>query len=211
MVQAIRWSIPLAFLAASGAHLSVENAAQPPPALRQSSEPCVSPCNEWSFSTDSPVAITPVFAQTASRAAGAQSKPGASRPAATDRAALEKQLEAALRNVVFTGSWRMADEKEKKLSAAHTDRYAIESAHKADGDWWVIQARIQYEENDVTLPIRVRIVWAEDTPVITLDDLKLPGLGEYSARVMLFRGYYAGAWFAAGHGGVLSGRILPGE
>lgn len=153
----------------------------------------------------------PAAAQSAKQTGSAQSKATASRPSPADRATLEKKLEESLRNVVLTGSWQMADDKEKKLSPARTDRYTVESAHKADGDWWVIKARIQYEENDVTLPVRVRIVWAEDTPVITLDDLKLPGLGEYSARVMMFRGYYAGTWFAPGHGGVLSGQILPAE
>lgn len=136
-----------------------------------------------------------------------QLKPTGSAPAKADRAALEEQFAESLRNVVFTGSWQMSGD-DKKLGAPRTDRYSIESAHKADGDWWVIKARIQYEDHDVTLPVRVRVVWAEDAPVITLDELNLPGLGVYSARVMVFRGYYAGTWFAPGHGGVMSGQIL---
>lgn len=142
----------------------------------------------------------------ASKPAG-QVKPTGSAGAKADRAALEEQFAESLRNVVFTGSWQMSGD-DKKLGAPRTDRYSIESAHKADGDWWVIKARIQYEDHDVTLPVRVRVVWAEDAPVITLDELNLPGLGVYSARVMVFRGYYAGTWFAPGHGGVMSGQIV---
>lgn len=145
--------------------------------------------------------------QPAASGPAGQVKPTGSAPGKADRAALEKQFEESLRNVVFTGSWQMSGD-DKKLGAPRTDRYSIESAHKADGDWWVIKARIQYEDHDVTLPVRVRVVWAEDAPVITLDELNLPGLGVYSARVMVFRGYYAGTWFAPGHGGVMSGQIL---
>lgn len=145
----------------------------------------------------------------ASKPAG-QVKPTGSAPAKAYRATLEKQFAESLRNVVFTGSWQMSGD-DRKLGAPRNDRYSIESAHKADGDWWVIKARIQYEDHDVTLPVRVRVVWAEDAPVITLDELNLPGLGVYSARVMVFRGYYAGTWFAPGHGGVMSGQIVEAE
>jgi hypothetical protein len=54
-------------------------------------------------------------------------------------------------------------------------------------------------------------VWAEDTAIITLDKMALPGLGTYSARVMVYRGFYAGTWFGTNYGGVLSGQIVKEE
>ena len=42
------------------------------------------------------------------------------------------------------------------------------------------------------MPLPVSIKWAGDTPVITLTDLSIPGMGTYSARVVLYRDQYAG-------------------
>ena len=76
-----------------------------------------------------------------------------------------------------------------------------------EGDKWIIQARIQYADKDITIPIMVRVVWAGDTPVITLDEMTLPFLGTYSARVMIYRDFYSGTWFGGCYGGVMSGQI----
>ncbi len=56
-----------------------------------------------------------------------------------------------------------------------------------------------------TLPLTVK--WAGDTPVITLTDMMVPGLGTYTARVLFHRGRYAGTWSASDHGGEMWGRI----
>jgi len=50
-------------------------------------------------------------------------------------------------------------------------------------------------------------VWAGDTPVITLDNMTVPGFGAFTARVMIFEGRYTGIWDGAGHGGVMVGTI----
>jgi hypothetical protein len=76
---------------------------------------------------------------------------------------------------------------------------------------WLIQARIQYGEHDVTLPITVPIHWAGDTPVIVVDNLGLPPFGAVSARVMFFADHYAGYWKHGDHGGHLFGVIKPAE
>jgi hypothetical protein len=51
------------------------------------------------------------------------------------------------------------------------------------------------------------VKWAGDTPVITLTDMTIPGLGTYTARVMVYRDHYAGYWSAGDHGGQMWGRI----
>jgi alpha-D-ribose 1-methylphosphonate 5-triphosphate diphosphatase len=46
-----------------------------------------------------------------------------------------------------------------------------------------------------------------DTPVITLDNVSLPGLGTYTARVQVYDKTYAGTWSAGDHAGMLHGII----
>ena len=45
-------------------------------------------------------------------------------------------------------------------------------------------------------------------PIITLTDLSIPGLGTYTARVIIYRDQYAGTWSAAEVKGQLFGRIV---
>ena len=52
------------------------------------------------------------------------------------------------------------------------------------------------------------MLFRSDTPIITMDKVKMPLLGTYSARVMIYNGFYAGTWFGDGYGGVLSGQII---
>jgi outer membrane protein assembly factor BamB len=134
-------------------------------------------------------------------------------PAALDQAALERRFTETLAEAVFEGSWQMTAMKPgvpQVLGEVRTDRYSISKVSKVTGDRWLIFARIQYGEHDVTIPVPVRVVWAGDTPVITLDEMALPGLGTYSARVMVYRDFYSGTWFGSSYGGVMSGRITRG-
>ena len=75
----------------------------------------------------------------------------------------------------------------------------------------MIHARIEYGGHDVTVPIPVRIEWAGDTPVISLTDVEVPGLGTFTARVLFYRGRYAGTWQHGETGGSQFGRILPAQ
>jgi hypothetical protein len=64
-----------------------------------------------------------------------------------------------------------------------------------------------------TVPIPLEIKWAGDTPVITLTNLEIPGLGTFTSRVVIYEGRYAGTWQHGSVGGHLFGRIekLPKE
>lgn len=131
------------------------------------------------------------------------------------RAALEQRFADTLKDAVFVGTWRMtrSDGLEGKalLGASRADRYTIGSAEKLDGDLWIIRARIQFDGRDVELPVPVEVRWAGDTPVITVDQVGIPGVGVYSARVVVFERFYAGTWRGADYGGVMSGQILTSE
>lgn len=96
------------------------------------------------------------------------------------------------------------------LTDPKPDKYTIASAARLNDDTWVINARIQFGDKDVTVPVPVRVVWAEDTAVITLNDLAIPMVGTYSARVMIHHGFYSGVWYCGekNYGGVMQGRIV---
>jgi hypothetical protein len=60
----------------------------------------------------------------------------------------------------------------------------------------------------VTVPLELTVKWAGDTPVITLDELEIPGLGRFTARVLFHGRSYAGIWSGPGHGGQMYGRVV---
>ena len=89
----------------------------------------------------------------------------------------------------------------------HQERYTLGEVKKLPTGMWLFNTRIQYMEHDVTLPIVLPVVWADDTAVIRVDKIGFPGLGTYSARVLIHDGKYAGYWQGAGYGGRLFGTI----
>jgi hypothetical protein len=78
-----------------------------------------------------------------------------------------------------------------------------------EGDLWVITARIKYGNVDLSVPVPVEVKWAGKTPVITLDNITIPGLGTFSSRVVLDQGKYAGTWTHDKVGGHMFGKIVP--
>ncbi len=120
-----------------------------------------------------------------------------------DMAALEKQFEESLTGATLVGNFTMGES-----AALREEKYAIEKVSKVKDGLWLFQARIQYGKRDVTVPLPLPVQWAGDTPVITLTDMTIPGLGTYTARVMFYRGQYAGTWSGKGGGGHLFGRIV---
>jgi len=92
------------------------------------------------------------------------------------------------------------------------EEYVITGAMKlGNGDFWVLTSRIKYGDVDLTVPVPVQVKWAGNTPVITVDSAKIPGLGTFSARVLLDGARYAGTWSHDETGGHLFGVIERGE
>jgi hypothetical protein len=124
-------------------------------------------------------------------------------PAAND---LEAKFKASMTDVIMSGRW--VPVKNGALGAEKEDKYAIVSVEKVSGSDWVINARMR----NVVMPIPVKVMWAGDTAVIIVDNLQIPGAGNYggtaySARVMIYENTYAGSWSGGDHGGLLSGLI----
>jgi hypothetical protein len=87
------------------------------------------------------------------------------------------------------------------------EEYTIRSITKLQGDYWLLNARIKYGGKDLTLPVPLKIQWAGDTPVITLTKAKIPGLGTFSCRVVIYNSKYAGTWAHGEVGGHLFGTL----
>lgn len=136
------------------------------------------------------------------------------RPQVPSREQLEKEFQESLTGATLEGVWQMTGEGglngRAPLTDPKPDKYTIASAARLNDDTWVINARIQFGDKDVTVPVPVRVVWAEDTAVITLNDLAIPMVGTYTARVMIHHGFYSGVWYCGekNYGGVIQGRIV---
>lgn len=88
------------------------------------------------------------------------------------------------------------------------EKYTINKVTKLRGDYFLFATRIQFGGKDVTVPLLLPVKWAGDTPVITVTDVGVPGLGTYTARVLIYDDQYAGTWKGGDHGGQLWGRIV---
>jgi len=126
------------------------------------------------------------------------------RPDEPGQAALFKQFEQMLSDAVLIGRFTTLGKK----GILPREEYTIKSVQKLPmGDFWLFQARIKYGDTDITLPVPVEVKWAGDTPVITLTDVTIPGLGTFGARVVIHAGKYAGTWRHGDAGGHMFGVI----
>jgi len=125
----------------------------------------------------------------------------ATQPSQTD---LEAAFAARLTNAVLAGQYTLGNTPPRK------DRYTIVSVRKLKDDDWLFSARVQFGGKDVTIPMIIPVKWAGDTPVISVTNLGFPGLGSYTARVMIYGDQYAGTWQDnnnSAHSGHLWGHI----
>jgi len=123
---------------------------------------------------------------------------------ADPKAGLEEQFRSMMSGVTLVGHSVSSN----RDGLSDEERYVIEKATKLTGDTWLLQARLQYGSHDIPVPVPVQIKWAGDTPVITLTDLTIPGLGTYTARVLFYRDQYVGTWSSKDRGGQLFGKLV---
>jgi hypothetical protein len=123
-----------------------------------------------------------------------------------DQTRREKQFAESLSGTVLVGTFSIDGMKTQKLP--FPERYELKSVEKTKDGLWTFTARVTYLNLDLTLPITVPVVWAGDTPMVSLSDSTLAGLGnELSARVIFHEGRYAGTWQHGKFGGHMWGRI----
>jgi len=133
-----------------------------------------------------------------------QPKPAAVKAQKPDRAVLEKEFSEKLAGATLVGTFT-TDGK----TGSSPDRYRIVSARKLLGDDWIVTATMKLGGNELDIPIPIKVYWADDTPVMSLTDLTIPGMGTFTARVMFHGQRYAGTWQHGDHGGTFAGLIEP--
>ncbi len=120
-----------------------------------------------------------------------------------------------MRGAVLAGNFTVFDREAESEAAEgespevklRAERYEIEKAVKQVGDIWTFHARIKFGDTDVTVPVPVKLSRAGDTPMVSVTDLGIPGVGTYTARVAFYRDAYAGMWWGKNHGGNMFGQI----
>jgi hypothetical protein len=121
--------------------------------------------------------------------------------------AAEKQFQDAMNNVTMVGQSTVDGN-----PAVHEDRYVIERVSKVKDDLWNFDARMNYHGKEVKVAMPLPVKWAGDTAVISLTNFAFPGLGSYTARVVIYDGNYAGTWSASPtHGGKVFGKIVKND
>lgn len=150
--------------------------------------------------------VAPLGSTGAARADDAkQATPVAKQPIPSQEE-LDRRFEETLSGSQLVGFFtQTGDEKDKPLKE---DKYTIEKVKKLKNDYWLFEARIQYNNQDTKVPMPLEVKWAGDTPVITLTNVLVPGLGTFTARVLIYGGEYAGTWSAGDHGGHMFGKIV---
>jgi len=97
-------------------------------------------------------------------------------------------------------------------AAPQAESYQIQSIRllSEDGRRWLFTVSFRHGEKDWALPLPIQVEWAGKTPVITLENFKIPGMGTFSARVLFADGMYAGTWaHGTEAGGHLYGILKP--
>jgi len=118
----------------------------------------------------------------------------------------EAEFSKSMENSVLVGTFTVDGKEDGEPLKA--ERYEIESVVKASDNLWIFTTRVKYGKLDTKLPITVPMEWAGDTPMVTLTNASLPGLGEgFSARVFFYEDRYAGTWQHGAVGGHMFGKI----
>lgn len=125
--------------------------------------------------------------------------------AGAKQAALEEAFTRKMSGCVFNGSYSVTTGAEEK--SAVMEKYTIEKVARQQGELWLFNARWLIGKSDIPIALPLTIKWAGDTPVITLDNVTIPGLGTFSSRVLIHEEWYAGTWRHDKVGGHLWGRI----
>src|SRR5262245_4747604 len=119
----------------------------------------------------------------------------------------ERKFQESMQNVTLLGY----STRTNKEGTFGPEKYKIESVNRISGDTWMFKARLRYDGKDIPLPLPITVKWAGDTPMITLTDVDIPGMGTYTARVLLYRDQYAGTWSGKRGGGQMFGKIVKGD
>jgi hypothetical protein len=127
----------------------------------------------------------------------------------TEQLDREQQFATQMTGATLVGRFTIVGQDADKMPS---EEYTISKCEKLpEADMYRFTARIKYGEIDTELPLDLPVLWAGDTPVITLTNMWIPGMGTFSSRVMIYRDFYAGTWQHDAVGGHMFGTIRRSE
>lgn len=106
------------------------------------------------------------------------------------QAEYERRFEKMLKGATLAGNFSLIES--GKESAPKKDSYKIVDLKKMANGYWLFT--FQYGDRPAPIPMPLPVKWAGDTPVISLTDVAIPGLGTFSCRVLFHGNQYAGTW-----------------
>ena len=122
-----------------------------------------------------------------------------------ERTQLIQKLEKYLTGTRWKGQFTITG---KPLSDLTEEYYEITKAKNVEADLWMLSVRIKHGGKDRTMDLPpIEVKWAGGTPVITVDQVSIPGMGTFDARVVIRKSKYAGTWSHNAVGGHLFGTI----
>ncbi|MDP6409775.1 MAG: PQQ-binding-like beta-propeller repeat protein [Planctomycetota bacterium] len=132
---------------------------------------------------------------------------GRQESAMVERAEREATFARLMSGAKLVGSFTASDA--PPGSAPQSDGYTLGAVSKVEGSEssWRFEASLAYGESRFPMALVVEVLWAGDTPVITVEDMAIPFMGSFEARVVIHDDQYAGTWSGAGHSGQLFGVI----
>ncbi len=145
-----------------------------------------------------------LFAQDAPKKAD---EPALQKAPLKTREQAEKDFEEQLSGASLVGSFTTDNDKSDK--PLKPDRYKLGQVKKLPGK--EDQYLFSYEFKGTPIPLLLTVKWAGTTPVIVLDELTIPGMGTFSARVMFHGDRYAGTWQHGAVGGLMFGKVEKAE
>ncbi|TWT74006.1 hypothetical protein [Allorhodopirellula solitaria] len=152
-------------------------------------------------------ACGPALAQPPGESTPPESSEAADRSERDKQDARGKRISRYLTGATFTGAFTMGQQEDV---APKEESYTITSCEPlAEKNRYRLKVKIRYGDVDGEFPMDLDILWAGRTPVITLDAIAIPGLGTFSARVLVHQGRYAGTWQHGEKGGHLFGKVTP--
>jgi hypothetical protein len=134
-----------------------------------------------------------------------RSASAADEKAGPDRAQLEEKFAKTMSGATLIGRFTTREQEADK--PLKEDRYTLGKVYKLPNGMWSLESRIQYGDRDAKLTLALDVQWAGDTPVITLDNVLVPGFGSFTCRVLVYGDEYAGTWSGGDHGGHMFGKI----
>jgi hypothetical protein len=87
------------------------------------------------------------------------------------------------------------------------DKFQIASVTKGSDDNWTVNAKMKYRDQEIVMPIPVKMKFSGDTAILTVVNLMIPSGGTYTARLLIYERTYSGTWKSQRGGGMLDGTI----